>query len=57
MSQKIVNTAIGRGAADAWAVYRMPALADVLAQRVSFAEALAGGQTVLETDPIGSASA
>ena len=57
VSRKIVNTAIGRDVADALAVYRMRVLAASLAQRVSFAEALATGQTVLETDPAGSASA
>jgi chromosome partitioning protein len=57
ISRKIVNTAIGRDVADALAVYRMRVLAAVLAQRVGFAEALATGQTVLETDPTGSASA
>jgi chromosome partitioning protein len=57
ISRKIVNTAIGRDVADALAVYRMPVLSASLAQRVGFAEALAGGQTVLETDPTGSASA
>ena len=57
VSRKIVNTAIGRDVADALAVYRMPVLATALAQRVGFAEALATGQTVLETDPAGSASA
>lgn len=57
ISRKIVNTAIGRDVADALAVYRMPVLAAALAQRVGFAEALATGQTVLETDPTGSASA
>jgi chromosome partitioning protein len=43
--------------ADALAVYRMRALGASLAQRVGFAEALAGGRTVLETDPVGPASA
>jgi chromosome partitioning protein len=57
VSRKIVNTAIGRDVADALAVYRMRVLAASLAQRVGFAEALATGQTVLETDPTGSASA
>jgi len=57
VSRKIVNTAIGRDVADALAVYRMPVLTASLAQRVGFAEALAGGQTVLETDPTGLASA
>ena len=56
VSRKIVNTAIGRDVADALAVYRMRVLVASLAQRVSFAEALATGQTVLETDPAGSAS-
>lgn len=57
VSRKIVNTAIGRDVADALAVYRMPVLRASLSQRVGFAEALAAGQTVLETDPTGSASA
>lgn len=56
VSRKIVNTAIGRDVADALAVYRMPVLSACLAQRVGFAEALASGQTVLETDPSGAAS-
>jgi chromosome partitioning protein len=56
VSRKVVNTAIGRDVADALAVYRLPVLAATLAQRVAFAEALAGGQTVLETDPTGAAS-
>lgn len=57
VSRKIVNTAIGRDVADALAVYRMPVLRASLAQRVGFAEALASGQTVLDTDPTGPASA
>jgi chromosome partitioning protein len=57
ISRKIVNTAIGRDVTDALAVYRLPVLTAALAQRVSFAEALASGQTVLETDPNGAASA
>jgi chromosome partitioning protein len=57
VSRKIVNTAIGRDVADALAVYRMPVLSASLAQRVGFAEALAVGQTVLDTDPTGPASA
>jgi chromosome partitioning protein len=57
ISRKIVNTAIGRAVADALAVYRLPVLSAALAQRVGFAEALASGQTVLEIDPNGSASA
>ena len=56
VSRKIVNTAIGRDVADALAVYRMRVLTASLAQRVGFAEALASGQTVLETDPAGPAS-
>jgi chromosome partitioning protein len=57
VSRKIVNTAIGRDVAEALAVYRMRVLAASLAQRVGFAEALASGQTVMETDPTGQASA
>jgi chromosome partitioning protein len=57
ISRKIVNTAIGRDIADALAVYHMPILRSSIAQRVGFAEALASGQTVFDTDPAGQASA
>lgn len=51
VNRKIVNTAIGREAADALATYALPVLQSTLAQRVAFAEVAALGSTVLETAP------
>jgi chromosome partitioning protein len=55
ISRKIVNTAIGRDVGEALAAYALPVLHTAIAQRVAFAESAATGQTVLETDPHGSA--
>lgn len=57
INRKIVNTAIGRDVAEALAGYEVPLLKSQICQRVSFAESAATGQTVLETDPKGSAAA
>ncbi len=56
VNRKIVGTAIGRDVADALASYPVPVLKASISQRVGFAESAAAGQTVLETDPNGSAA-
>lgn len=56
VNRKIVGTAIGRDVAEALASYSLPVLAAAVSQRVGFAESAAAGQTVLETDPHGSAA-
>lgn len=56
VNRKIVGTAIGRDVTDALASYSIPVLKAAISQRVGFAESAAAGQTVLETDPNGSAS-
>jgi chromosome partitioning protein len=56
INRKIVNTAIGRDVREALASLEVPILDADVSQRVGFAEAVAGGQTVLDTDPDGTAA-
>jgi chromosome partitioning protein len=56
INRKIVNTAIGRDVREALASLDVPILTADVAQRVGFAEAVAGGKTVLDTDPDGTAA-
>jgi chromosome partitioning protein len=56
INRKIVNTAIGRDVREALAGLEIPILDTDVSQRVGFAEAVAGGQTVLDTDPDGMAA-
>ena len=56
INRKIVNTAIGRDVRDALASLEVPILKADISQRVGFAKAVASGQTVLETDPDGTAA-
>lgn len=56
INRKIANTAIGRDVTEALMSYEVPILKSALVQRVSFAESAAKGQTVLDTDPKGTAS-
>ena len=57
INREIVHTAIGREVSEALARSALPVLAAHVAQRVSFAESMAQGQTVFETrrDPKASA--
>lgn len=56
INRKIVNTAIGRDVREALSSLELPILATDISQRVGFAEAVASGQTVLDTDPDGLAA-
>jgi chromosome partitioning protein len=56
INRKIVNTAIGRDVRDALSGLELPILVSDVSQRVGFAEAVASGQTVLDTDPDGLAA-
>ena len=56
INRKIVNTAIGRDVKEALSGYPLPVLKSQIGQRVGFAESAARGQTVLETEPQGTAS-
>jgi chromosome partitioning protein len=56
INRKIVNTAIGRDVREALSSLELPILAADISQRVGFAEAVASGQTVLDTDPDGLAA-
>lgn len=56
VNRKIVGTAIGRDIAQALGGYGIPVMSTQIAQRVAFAEALATGQTVLETGPSSTAA-
>lgn len=56
ITRKIVNTAIGRDVREALATLRFPVMQADIGQRVAFAEASAGGQTVLDMDPKGRAA-
>ena len=56
INRKIVNTAIGRDVREALASLEVPILNTDISQRVGFAEAVASGQTVLDTDPDGTAA-
>lgn len=56
INRKIVNTAIGRDVREALASLEVPILDADVSQRVGFAEAVASGQTVLDTDPDGIAA-
>jgi len=56
INRKIVNTAIGRDVSEALSGFEIPVLKAQICQRVAFAESAATGQTVLETDPKGSAA-
>lgn len=49
INREIVNTAIGRDVSDTLAASGVPVLSSHVAQRVSFAESIANGQTVFET--------
>ena len=49
INRKIVNTAIGRDVREALASLEVPILDSDVSQRVGFAEAVASGQTVLDT--------
>jgi chromosome partitioning protein len=51
INRKIVNTAIGRDIRVALEALELPVLVADIAQRVAFAEAFAGGQTVADLDP------
>jgi chromosome partitioning protein len=57
INRRIVNTAIGRDVIEALAVYQVPVLTAVIAQRVAFAEAAGAATTVFEMDPTSAASA
>jgi chromosome partitioning protein len=56
VNRKVVNTAIGRDVADAFAGSAFSVLPTPLSQRVIFAESAAQGLTVLEVDPNSEAS-
>lgn len=56
INRKIVNTAIGRDVREALSGLEVPVLAADISQRVGFAESVAGGQTVLDSDPRGIAA-
>jgi len=56
INRKIVGTAIGRDVEHALADYEVPVLSAHLCQRVAFAESAGTGQTVLETEPNGTAA-
>ncbi|HEY9825088.1 MAG TPA: ParA family partition ATPase [Stenomitos sp.] len=56
VNRKIVNTAIGRDVTEALAGYGLPVMKAKICQRVAFAECIASGQSVLETDPNGQAA-
>jgi chromosome partitioning protein len=56
INRKIVNTAIGRDVREALSSYPLPVLKSQVGQRVGFAESAGHGQTVLETEPQGTAS-
>lgn len=56
INRKIVNTAIGRDVVEALAQYNIPVLPSQISQRVAFAESAASGQTVIETEPNGTAA-
>jgi chromosome partitioning protein len=51
VNRRVVNTAIGRDVADAFAGSAFPVLPTPLSQRVIFAESAAQGLTVFEIDP------
>jgi len=51
VNRKIGNTTIGREVKEVLAEYQIPILDSTINQRVSFAEALNTGETVLETAP------
>jgi chromosome partitioning protein len=56
VNRKIANTAIGRDVGEALAAYRVPVLRATITQRVVFAEAVAQGQSIFESDPGGPAA-
>lgn len=56
VNRKIVGTAIGRDVVEALAGYPLPVLKAFVCQRVGFAETAAAGQTILETEPKGTAA-
>jgi len=56
INRKIVGTAIGRDVEDALGDYDVPVLPAHVCQRVAFAESAGAGQTVLETEPNGTAA-
>ena len=56
INRKIVNTTLGRDVTDALSAYAFPVMKAQICQRVAFAESAGRGQTVLETDPKGTAS-
>lgn len=56
VNRKIVNTAIGRDVADAFAEAPFPVLPTALHQRVLYAESAAQGLTVVEVAPNGEAA-
>ena len=51
VNRKIANTTIGREVKDVLVEYEIPILESTISQRVSFAEALNSGNTVLEIAP------
>jgi chromosome partitioning protein len=57
INRKIVNTAIAREVADVLKEYSIPVMQAAISQRVSFAECLNIGSTVLETAPNSAAAA
>jgi chromosome partitioning protein len=56
VNRKITNTALGRDVFTALENYPFPVLNTAVCQRVAFAESAALGQSVLETEPNGSAA-
>ena len=56
INRKIVNTAIGRNAADAVAQYGFPVSKVSLGQCVAYAESAVNGRSVIEADPNSEAS-
>jgi chromosome partitioning protein len=51
VNRKVVGTAIGRDVGETLVQYGLPVCTSQVCQRVTFAEALATGQTVQETAP------
>lgn len=56
VNRKIGNTAIGRDVRDALMGFEVPVFDASVTQRVAFAETAAGGRTVFEMEPAGSAA-
>lgn len=56
INRKITNTAIGRDVKDALVGYEIPTLSSTLGQRIIFAETVAQGMAIFESDPNGVAA-